>query len=166
MRALMLLLALVPVAAHANDVVIPSVFHISKSENKNEVHFSVRLDSQCAFIDDEPVTAYWRDREISESATSPLLFLERRAYDLDDLTRESPQHARFVLRALPERAIDLQITRRPDGTCSAKAIAMVGGEPSRLKKVYAKLSGWSIDYVVIQAVRVRDGVMIEERVEP
>lgn len=170
-RLVAALVSVIPALAYASEIKlgthdVPSVFHIAKSENRNEVHFAVRLDGECDLASEDPVLAYWRDREVSESATSELLFLERRAYDLDDLERLGPQHARFVLRALPERPIDLEVSKRADGTCTSRAVAKVGGEPSRLRKVYAHLSGWSVDYIVIQAVRLRDGKLIEERVVP
>lgn len=170
-RALALALLILPVASYADAVEmgafdVPSLFHIAKSENRNEVHFAVRLDAQCALREDDAVEAYWRDREVSDSATADLLFIERPAYDLDDLDRVGPYRARFVLRALPQRKVDVEVVRRDDGRCVAKALTTVGGEPARLRQVYVQLSGWSIDYIVIQGNRVRDGALIEERVIP
>ncbi len=171
-RSLLLALALVvPDVSFADEVEmgpydVPSLFHIAKSENRNEVHFAARLDAQCALREDDGVEAYWRDREISESATADLLFIERPAYDLDDLDRVGPYRARFVLRALPQRKFELEVSRKEDGRCSARAITTVGGEPARIRRVYVQLSGWSIDYLIIQANRLRDGALIEELVKP
>ena len=79
-------LSLLPVTALADGILIanndvPSLFHIAKSENKNQVHFAARLDARCRFVhDDEPVLAYWRDREVSATATSELTMFEEPAY--------------------------------------------------------------------------------------
>jgi hypothetical protein len=43
---------------------------------------------------------------------------------------------------------------------------VVGGERARLREVFVKLDGWSVEYVVVQAHRVRDGVLVEERLQP
>ena len=40
-----------------------SVFFITKSENANQVHYGVHLDSQCNIAGAQPVYAYWRMRE-------------------------------------------------------------------------------------------------------
>lgn len=169
--AIVAALVLVPGAAFADQVQlgpwdVRSAFHIAKSENKNEVHFAIRLDEQCRLVGDEPVVAYWRDREVSEVETSELLFIERPAYDVGKVKVVSPRHVRFVLRAIPQRAVDLEVVKADDGRCVARAIAKIGGEAARLRRIFVELSGWSVDYLTIRAERLRDGVLLEERVVP
>lgn len=149
-------------ALDASDVA--SVFHIAKSENKNQVHFAARLDERCALSGDEPILAYWRDREVSASATSELLFLERPAYDVGEVQRLGPYRARFVLRGFADWLLELQTSRGEEGRCAAQVIGLVGGEPARIREVFVQLSGWSVDYAVVRADRLRDGVLIETRV--
>jgi hypothetical protein len=165
-------LSLLPVTALADGILIanndvPSLFHIAKSENKNQVHFAARLDARCRFVhDDEPVLAYWRDREVSATATSELTMFEEPAYGLGEIERLDDGRARVALRALPGRPIDLEVYRSGDGRCTGRAYAVVGGERARLREVFVKLDGWSVEYVVVQAHRVRDGVLVEERLQP
>lgn len=165
-------MSLLPAASLADEVLIaandvPSLFHIAKSENKNQVHFAAKLDARCQFVhDDEPVLAYWRDREVSATATSELTMFEEPAYGLGEIERIDDGRARVALRALPGRPIELEVYRTGDGRCAGRAIAVVGGERARLREVFVQLDGWSIEYVVVQAQRVRDGVLIEERLQP
>lgn len=167
-----LCLSLLPLSAIADGILIaqndvPSLFHIAKSENKNQVHFAAKLDERCRFVhDDEPVLAYWRDREVSATATSELTMFEEPAYGLGEIERLDDGRARVALRALPGRPIDLEVYRTGDGHCAGRAFAVVGGERARLREVFVQLDGWSIEYVVVQAQRVRDGVLIEERLQP
>ena len=44
-----------------NDV--QSVFHVSKSQNRNQVHYALRLDQQCRPVGKAPVYGYWKKLE-------------------------------------------------------------------------------------------------------
>jgi hypothetical protein len=52
--------------ATADDIVqfappdVRSVFFIAKSQNRNQVHYGIRLDRECNPIGTRPVFAYWR----------------------------------------------------------------------------------------------------------
>jgi hypothetical protein len=39
---------------------VQSIFFIAKSENKNQVHYGIRLDEACSPAGDSPMFAYWR----------------------------------------------------------------------------------------------------------
>ena len=59
-----------------------ALFTISKSENKNEVQYVIRIDEHCAPGPGAPISAFWRMLERSPTATEPLLEREQRAYGL------------------------------------------------------------------------------------
>src|SRR5690348_6852763 len=61
---------------------VSSVFYLAKSENKNQVHYAVRVDDRCRPVGAAPVYGYWRDLEVGPSATSRLLQHEQPAYGL------------------------------------------------------------------------------------
>src|SRR5580692_8073537 len=63
------------------------LFFVSKSENKNQVSYAVRLDAECRPTGAAPVFAYWRMLERSPVVVEPLLALEEMAYGV------GPQHA-------------------------------------------------------------------------
>jgi len=66
---------------------VRSVFFVAKSENRNEVHYGVALDSACVPAGSSPVFAYWRMRERSPLATEPLLAREVSAYGIAEPQR-------------------------------------------------------------------------------
>ena len=67
-------------AGAADSSEIASVFFVAKSENRNQVHYGVRLDSRCVPVGDRPVFAYWRMFERGPGATEALLPIEVGAY--------------------------------------------------------------------------------------
>src|SRR5215471_13225370 len=62
---------------------IPSVFFIAKSQNRNQVHYGIRLDRSCRPSGERPVFAYWRMLE-NHGELEPLLPVETTAYGLLD----------------------------------------------------------------------------------
>lgn len=91
----------------AHDVA--SAFYVSKSENRNQVHYAVRLDEQCAPAAAAPVLPYWRMLERDAHATEPLLQREVPAYGIAEQSVVSRGErggvVRVVLRALPSRPL-------------------------------------------------------------
>src|ERR1700722_3637008 len=86
-----------------------ALFFVSKSENRNQVAYEVRLDESCRLVGDAPVFAYWRMLELGPTRTEPLLPIEAPAYGIarqEVLERGSLGGAvRIALRALPDREI-------------------------------------------------------------
>jgi hypothetical protein len=66
-----------------------TLFVITKSENKNEVHYDLQLGKDCSFASEDPIHAYWRDLEISETATSELTIIERSGYGVGRSARSA-----------------------------------------------------------------------------
>jgi hypothetical protein len=136
------------------------LFTIAKSENHNQVQYAIHVDERCAPAGAEPVFAYWRMLERGPSATEPLLAMEAPAYGVRSQSiagaSDDRGFVRVVLRAMPDRAIEVETRRTESGECHATAVTTIAGTPARLFNVYAKLAwpfgvesilvqGWSID---------------------
>ena len=93
---------------------ISSALVISKSGNKNQVHYAVQVDQACAPVGSAPVRPYWRMLERGASATEPLLESELRAFGIQ---RQSlvAGGVNVVLRGMPARSITI-LTSRGDPT--------------------------------------------------
>jgi hypothetical protein len=157
------------VAAEPATFVVPSVFHIEKSENRNQVHYAVKVDDRCRPQGKQPVYGYWRDLELGPRATSPLLDHEQSAYGLTEprwiRLRDAGGEIRIGLRGFPDRTLTLE-TSRVEGRCTARARTQIGGRDAVLLSIYVKLGFlFSIDYVLVRGVRIEDGKPVQEKVD-
>lgn len=165
-----LLLGLVPSAAAeaAADVSfgpndVRSVAFIAKSENKNEVHYSVSLDGACKPANGAPIRPYWRQRERGENATEPLLSYEHRAYGVKNQRVEGFKI--FAKFAALERDLVIETWKGANG-CEARALTSIDKQPAKLHSVYAKLAfPFRVEYLLIQGYAVSDGHLVKEHVE-
>jgi hypothetical protein len=145
---------------------IPSVFFIAKSQNKNQVHYGIRLDRSCRPSGERPVFAYWRMLE-NHGELEPLLPIETSAYGLLD---EQPVEARAPgettvnvgLRALADRRVTILVRRGAAG-CEATATTTVGGMAARLRFAYVHVVWpFGIDYILLRGRRGDGAVPVEE----
>jgi hypothetical protein len=148
----------------AHDVA--SVFHVAKSENRNQVHYGVHLDASCAPLGPEPVFAYWRMLEHGPTATEPLLAREVGAYGVAEqlVTERGAEGGRLSLRlrALPSRSVVVQTARRAEG-CSATATTVIGGIPSSLDSVFVQLRWpFGVAHLVLSGHALADGRPVRE----
>jgi hypothetical protein len=146
---------------------VASVFFVSKSENRNQVHYGVHLDSSCTPVGPEPVYAYWRMLEHGPLATEPLLSREVGAYGFAEqrVVERGTAGGRIVLRlhALPGRPITIVTTPR-EGRCEASATAVIGGTPASLANVHAQLKWpFGVDYLLLRGRALADGHPLQER---
>lgn len=156
------------IADAAHDV--PSVFFVSKSENRNQVHYAVRLDDRCAPIGPAPVLPYWRMLERDAHATEPLLVREVPAYGIAEQSILSKGErggvVRVVLRALPSRPL-LVTTFPSGGSCAATASLVIAGAPATLISLYVQLRWpWGVDYILLNGRALGDGHAVAERIAP
>lgn len=133
-----------------------STFFISRSENRNQVHYGVRVGEDCRPVGTSPVYVYWRMLEEGDSETEPLLGVEGPVYGLEDAQQvvSSPEgwRVRVKLRSFPERQIEIAVSRE-NGVCTTRAWTTVGGALSQLNYIYVKTQWpFSVDYVRINAV--------------
>jgi hypothetical protein len=168
-----LVLAVVSVVAVARSDgggVVSSAFFVAKSENRNQVHYGVHVDSACRPVGAAPVFAYWRMLEHGPTATEPLLSREVPAYGLADQrvveVGTDGGHATVRLRALGNRAVDVATSSR-EGVCVAAATTTIAGQPAALASVYAQLKWpFGVDYLLLSGRALSDGHPVRERLEP
>jgi hypothetical protein len=120
--------------------VVPSVFHIAKSENRNEVHYALRVDDRCRPVGASALYPYWRMHEKGPGETEPLLYVERQVYGLLDLRVESEGVLTAKLRALPDRSIRVVVGPTPRG-CDSRVETTISGVRVELVRVFVKV-GW------------------------
>lgn len=148
---------------------VSSVFHIEKSENRNQVHYAVRVDERCRPQGREPVRGYWREYEEGPRVVDSLQDFQQRAYGMSkprSIALESEGgDVRLAMRALPDRLLRIA-TFRQDGKCRARAFTPIKGQPAVLTSIYVEIGFlFSVDYLVLRGTRVADGVAVQERIE-
>lgn len=159
-------LALLASDAAADEREIASTFFVSKNQNRNQVHYAVKVDGACRPATEAPVRPYWLMLEKGPGMTEPLLDREQPAYGV------AQQHVdgsavRSVLRALPAHPIVIHTWRGPDGACAFAAITTIGGVRARLFNIHVAYSLLSagVDYILLTGWR-DDGTLVRERVKP
>ena len=149
---------------------VASAFYVSKSENRNQVHYAVRLDDQCAPAGAAPVQPYWRMLEHDAHATEPLLSREVPAYGIAEQSIVSRGErggvVRVVLRALRSRPL-LLTTFASGQSCAASASLVIGGTPATLTNIHVQLKWpWGVAYLLVSGRALSDGHAVSERIEP
>lgn len=142
---------------------IASAFFVSKTQNRNQVHYAVKVDSRCRPVAPIPVRPYWRMLEKSPNATEPLLDREQPAYGIarQDVDGEN---VRLSLRAIPARPVVIQTWRTSNGDCESAAITTIDGGRARLYSVHVVLRMFGVAYLVMTGWK-DDGSVVHERVE-
>lgn len=147
-----------------------ALFTISKSENRNEVHYAIRLNAQCAPVDDSPVFAYWQMHEKGNGVIEPILAREERAYGIGPQAirarADGGTQVRVALRALPSRPVVVQSFRTAEG-CGARAEMSISGAPAQLQEVHAVLAWpFGIDRLVVSGWSLADGHPVRDVLRP
>jgi hypothetical protein len=144
---------------------IPSALIIAKSSNRNQVHYSVRVDEACAPSGPDPVAPYWLMLEQGPDTTEPLSDREQSVLGLDR-QEVIADGIRISVRALPGRTLTIRTWRGSDDRCASVVDMTVAGVPARLASVYVKqkLFG-TIAYVLLTGIG-SDGAVVQERVVP
>lgn len=147
------------------DRTIDSALFVSKSENKNQVHYGLRVDDTCTPVERAPVYAYWRMYEKSATATEPLLEREQRAYGIARQEVHGDT-VRITLAALPSRPITIHVARTESGTCTASAEVTISGQSARLFNVHVALGFLRVDHLLVTGYAEPDGRVVRERISP
>lgn len=151
---------------------VRTVFFIGKSENRNQVHYGIRLDAQCAPVGAEPVVGYWRNLEQGPTAVSALHRSEQRAYGIAfQRAGQRPDGSWFVrvaLRAVSAREIRIVPSRdAATGRCFAIAQMSMAHTIARLDSVFVHVSGpLHVDWIELRGRRARGGEPVTERLAP
>jgi hypothetical protein len=119
---------------------VPTIFFVSKSDDRNRVDYGIRLNARCMPEGDRPIVVYWRTFEggLEGRATHGLNFVEQLAYGVDvaDLGQGV---LRLRVRALP-RTIIVSTSRR-GSECAASATTSIDGAEAELERVHLTLAG-------------------------
>lgn len=154
-------------ARAAEGALVDSAFFVAKSENRNQVHYAVRVDERCAPLGAEPVVPYWRMYELGPRAREGLLDREQPAYGVAAqavVQRGEGGVVRVRLRALGGRLVEIRTFRGPAG-CEARALTTIAGAPSTLHHVFVELAWpFGVAYLRLVGVRAVDGRAVHEDV--
>jgi hypothetical protein len=148
---------------------VTSVFFIAKSQNRNQVHYGVRVDAHCRIASAASVYAYWREFEVGPRAVSPLLGIEQPAYGMTApraiADAGGASRVAFSLRAFAQRSITIQ-SFGSAGACKAWAITTIAKQPALLRSIYVELGFlFSVDYLQLDGYRLSDGAAVFERID-
>jgi Domain of unknown function (DUF4833) len=154
-----------PVGPVSGDREIPSAFLVSKTENRNQVHYAVRVDQACRPTTSAPIRPYWLMREKGPRVTEPLLEREQAAYCIQH-QRVEGSAVRISIRSLPSRDIVIQTWQASDGQCLSAAVTTIAGGRARLFDVHVVIAslGLGIDSILLTGWR-DDGTMVRERIK-
>ncbi len=158
------LAAVTVLAGAASTRDIPSAFHVSKSNNRNEVRYAVHVDDRCDPAGTAPVHPYWQMLEKGPHATEGLTDREAKVLGVGRQAVEGDE-AQVALRGFPSRPISIRTWKAQDGTCASAAYMTVHGTHARLNDIHVVLSLFGVDYVQLSGWS-DDGAFVRERVEP
>jgi hypothetical protein len=152
----------------AND--IPTVFFISKSDDRNRVDYWMRLGDTCQPLDDDAVTPYWREFEKAPPVvTHSISLLARMAYGIaaQRVASRSATSADYALRLKAVgRPIGVTTRRAANGKCAAVARTTIAGVTAELLSIHVTLSGpLSVDHIDIKGRDFRTGKPVVERLK-
>ncbi|MGC4115600.1 MAG: DUF4833 domain-containing protein [Myxococcales bacterium] len=149
---------------------VPTVFFVSKSDDRNRVDYGIRLDAACNPEGKDPVVAYWREFENSPVTTHGLNLPEREyAYGVaeqEELPRsQAGAQMRVRIKAL-SRDIVLTTFKDARGQCRAVATTTVARVPDAvLESVYLSLrKPRDVAYLDIHGLDPRTGQRMIERI--
>jgi hypothetical protein len=163
--------------AHAADPTfgphdIPTLFFISKSDDRNRVDYGMRLDANCAPAKREAIFPYWREFEHSPPVrTHSLGMFEYTAYGVSwqrEAPRRNPTGSDYELQLKHvDRKVWVTVTKGSDGQCSALVRTTIAGvKYAQLLSIYVKLSGpLSVAYLDIKGRNLETGQLVEERIK-
>jgi len=148
---------------------VPTVFYISKSDDRNRVDYGIHLDETCRPIGSEPVFTYWRRFEPNEQRIGDLNELDRQAYGVAaQQVLAGPRTTRVVLqiRALPVRVVTV-VVREVEGRCEAFAQMTISGRRARLDHVFVQLGGlFRVDHIDVRGASLDSSAPAHERIRP
>lgn len=150
----------------AHDV--HSVFHVAKSENRNQVHYGIRLDASCRPLGERPVFAYWRRLRSGNVVLGPLDRWGNMFYGPSDEQTVSvgkgSSSVSLYIKALKRVRIRVAIEKAERG-CRAAAFTTIADVPAKLSHAYIQLGliKLSVRYVDVVGFRVPGGARVAER---
>ena len=141
---------------------LPSVLVITKSSNKNQLHYAAQVDDACVPVGEAPVRPYWRMLEREPNETEPLLDGEERVLGLAR-QEVSGNTVQIALRAMPARTFTVHTQRAKDDRCSSWVGTTIAGVPARVGGVFVRQKLLGVDYVLLTGWS-EDGKAVRERI--
>lgn len=147
----------------ASAAEIPSVFFVSETINKNQVHYAVRVDDACAVTGPDAIRPYWRMLERGPTATEPISAREQKYFGVEGARADGNQIT-FSVHALPSRVFTIRTWKNADGSCGAVALTPIQRVFARLYNVHAVIRWFHLDHLLFTGWN-DDGSVLRERVE-
>ncbi len=146
-----------------NDV--QTVFAISKSDDRNQVQYALRLDERCQPVGKEPVFGYWREYERTPNRLLGLSWLDQFGYGIGR-QQVSGERVVMTIKTAAARQIEVVATKREKG-CAATAYTTISGKRATLSGIALKLSGpFSVESVTLSGLDPETHQPVSERVIP
>jgi hypothetical protein len=151
---------------------VPTVFFISKSDDRNRVDYAIHLDAHCVPTGDDAVFQYWREFENSPPVRIHTFgFFDNIAYGISEqrTIRPTPTGAVQVIKLRQFRTAVISIVTKQEagGHCSAVARTVINGKDSELSYIYVKLSKGglvpSVDYLDVHGKDPDTGQDVAQR---
>ena len=127
---------------------LPSVLVITKSSNKNQLHYAAQVDDACVPVGEAPVRPYWRMLERGPNETRQEV---------------SGNTVQIALRAMPARTFTVHTQRAKDDRCSSWVGTTIAGVPARVGGVFVRQKLLGVDYVLLTGWS-EDGKAVRERI--
>ena len=154
---------------------VPTVFWISKSDDKNRVDYGIRLDARCAPVKDDAVFQYWRHFEPPDDGTQTHLLgtMEYIPYGISEQrtirkTQTGGIHI-LKLRQFDKSPVGIVTKKSADGRCTSQARAVINSKETELTYIYVKLAKGglmpSVEYVDVHGKDLETGAEVIERVK-
>jgi hypothetical protein len=154
---------------HIRGTDVPTVFYISKSDDRNRVDYGIHLDERCRPVGTEPVFTYWRRFEPHQPRIGDLNDLDRQAYGIaaqQVLAGSRTTRVVLQIRALPQRTVTV-VVREVEGRCEAFAQMTIGGRRARLDHVFVQLGGlFGVDHIEVRGASLETSAPAHERIRP
>jgi hypothetical protein len=143
---------------------LPSVMVITKSSNRNEVHYAAAVDDACAPVTNAPIRPYWQMLERGPNVTETL---SSRELGVLGVTNQEVlgDEVSFAVNGMPSKTFVAHIGRDADRTCTSWVDTTIGGTQARLVSIHVKERFLGVDYVLLTG-RTQSGRIVEERVHP
>ena len=171
---LALAMAATTTSSHATEVAfgphdVPTVFFISKSDDRNRVDYAIQLAARCAPLRDEAVFGYWREFEKAPPVvTHGFGMMDYVGYGIAEqrMLHRTPTGGEHLMRLKQlGRPILLATRKEADGKCTATARTVINGVESQLVSVHVKLAGaLSVEYIDVHGKNLETGAAIDERI--
>ena len=142
-----------------------ALFVITRSTNKNEVHYDAQVTKEGKLKPDEPVVAYWIMVE-KGGKREKLNFIERKkAYGFSIAPEAGGESFRMTI--VPYKARPIRVHMK-DG--KARAEIVIDGKPAYLKKLHIDVTEGivmpTVNYVELVGEDAKTGQQRKERIVP